>query len=186
MSYAQFIDETYLKDTMPIDDNVEQKHLRTAIRDAQEVYIRDLVGSGIYDDITSQINDTGLDAKYTELVNEYLAPALARYVLYESADVLCLQIINKGIQNRNSEFSNPADMRDVTGLALKFKQRADFYAKKATLFLCENQNTYPLYKNPGSAIDTVHPSESFLYGGIYLGDYDERERWNNKNPNPNP
>lgn len=185
-TYAPFIDEPYLKATMPVDVNVNWSLIRTALQDAQELYIRDLIGSGIYDVMCDQINDAGLQAPYIVLCNTYIAPALARYVMYECADVMTFQATNKGYQNRNSEFSNSSDIRDITGMALRYKQRADAFASKVTAYLVENRTTYPLYDNPGSGLDTVHPRETHLFGGFYLGDSEHSCNFNNPNPNPNP
>lgn len=188
-TYAPFIDEVYLKATMPVDSNVPWKLLKTGLQDAQELYIRDLIGSGLYDAICDEINLNGgalTTAALLTLVNTYIAPALSRYVMYEVADVMTFQATNKGYQSRNSEFSNPSDIREITSMALRYKQRADAFAHKVTAFLIENQDTYPLYRNPGSGVDTVHPRETHLIGGFYLGDTIEGDCFNNPNPNPNP
>lgn len=189
-TYHPFINEEYLKGVMPVDVNVEWKLIRTGLRDAQEMYIRDLIGSGLYDAICDAIeNGTAgaiSDPDLLELVDDYIAPALARFVIYEMADVATFQMTNKGYQNRNSEWSNPTNINEITGMALRAKQRADHYAHKVTAFLLENQTRYPLYRNPGSSIDTVYPRESPLIGGIYFGDTVQSDCFNNKNPNPNP
>lgn len=106
--------------------------------------------------------------------------------MYEVADVMTFQATNKGYQSRNSEFSNPTDIREITSMALRYKQRADAFAHKVTAYLVENRATYPLYDNPGSGLDTIHPRETHLIGGFYLGDTIEGDCYNNPNPNPNP
>lgn len=172
-TYAAFITETYLKKTMPIDENVDAKFLRMAIRDAQEAYIRDIIGSGLYDAICDDINDNGVlgDSDLLTLVNNYIAPALARYVMYEAGDTMTYQITNKGIQTRKSDFSDTADINAITAILQKYKQRADFYAAKITKFLCENSSTYTLFLNPGNQADTVWPSDTKLYSGFaFLND----------------
>ncbi len=45
---------TYLKDNTPLNENVDDKLLKSAIKEAQEIYIRDVIGSGIYNELQVQ------------------------------------------------------------------------------------------------------------------------------------
>lgn len=173
--FAFFINEEYLKDNTPIDDNVDAKLLETAMREGQDIYIRDLIGSGLYNELCDQINastagtNDAVSADNIVLIKQYIQPCLKYYILYESADTMSFQVLNKGIQTRNSEFSNPADISTISALMAKWKDRGEYYATRLVKFLQENSSTYPLYLNPGNTIDTIEPRKTFLYGGFYLG-----------------
>lgn len=171
--FAYFMTEQYLKENTPLDDNVDIKLLRTAMREGQDIYIRDLIGSGIYNELLTQIaSDPDLSGfpDNKTLLKEYILPSLKYYVLYESAQVMSFQLVNKGIVTRTSEFQNPADISAVVSLMNHWKDRGEYYARRLTAFLCANATTYPLYKNPGSTSDTITPRNTTLYGGLYLGD----------------
>lgn len=167
--FAYFITEEYLKDNTPIDDNMDAKLLDTAMREGQDIYIRELIGSGIYDELCDQINADTVTSDNETLLKQYIQPCLKYYVLYESAHTMSFQLVNKGIQTRNSEFSNPADISAIAALMAKWKDRGEYYANRLMKFLEQNSSTYPLYLNPGDDIDSIQPRKTFLYGGFYLG-----------------
>ncbi len=79
--FAYMIDVQWVKDNSPIDDNVDPKLLRNAMRTSQDVYIRDLIGSGLYDEILTQINASTLSANNQTLINQYIAPCLLHYII---------------------------------------------------------------------------------------------------------
>ena len=44
-NFVYFISTTYLKDNTPLNENLDDKLLKSAIKEAQEIYIRDVIGS---------------------------------------------------------------------------------------------------------------------------------------------
>ncbi len=178
--FVYFLTEKYLKDNTPLDDNIDPKVIKTAMREGQDIYIRDLIGSGIYDELCTQIASdpdlSGYTDNRTLLVN-YINPCLKYYILFECAQTLSFQLVNKGVVTRSSEWQTPADINSITALMVKWRDKGEYYARRLQDFLCENSETYPLYQNPGSGADTIHPRSSFLYGGLYLGP-DEPENRN--------
>ena len=178
--FAYFITEKYLKENTPIDDTTDSKLLKMAMREGQDIYIRDLIGSGVYDELCDQINAStpntnppdAVSADNLTLLKEYIQPCLKYFILYRSAHTMSFQLVGKGIVTRNSEFQQPADISAITTLMNGWKDMGEYYAERLTLFLCQNSSTYPLYQNPGSQADTIHPRKTSLYSGLYLGDDD--------------
>ena len=85
-TFAFFVSEQDVKKNTPIDENVDSKILQTAMRTAQDIYIRDIIGSGLYDKICNDINGAGLAGNYLTLVNAYVAPCLYHYIITESME----------------------------------------------------------------------------------------------------
>lgn len=174
--FAYFMTEEYLKENTPIDDNMDAKLIKTAMREAQDIYVRDLIGSGIYDELCTQINTSTVTADNSILLKQYIQPCMKYYILYESAQTMSFQLVNKGIVTRTSEWQSPADINSITALMAKWRDKGEYYAKRLQDFLCENHATYPLYLNPGATAQTIHPRSTFLYGGLYLGEEPEHRR----------
>lgn len=174
--FAFFMTEQYLKENTPLDDNIDSKLIRTAIREAQDIYIRDLIGSGVYNQLCEQIIASTVSADNETLLKQYIQPCMKYYVLYESAQTLSFQAVNKGIVTRSSEWQQPAEITAITELMNKWKDRGEYYAQRLKDYLCENHAIYPLYQNPGPGADVIHPSNSKLYGGLFLGDEPEHSR----------
>lgn len=173
--FAYFADEQYVKENTPIDDNVDGKLLAIARRQAQEIHIREILGSGIYNVMVSQVNDTGLQAPYADLNTYYIKPCLVNFILYEAIDTISFQVLNKGLMKRSSDNAQPASMDDIQEFAAKWFNKAQYYAKRLREHLCENHTTFPLYQNPGTGVDTIHPDDS-LDMGLWLGPPHEEKR----------
>ena|SRR5689334_12177482 len=169
MAFAYFVSEEYLKENTPLDSNVDPKVLRMAMREAQEVFIRDIIGSGLYNELCDQINADTLSTDNENLLVSYIRPCQKYYILYDSAHALSFQLVNKGVVTRNSDFQQPADIQAITTLMNSWKDKAEYYAQRIREFLLENITTYPLYQNPGSGVDTIHPKGTQVFGGFYLG-----------------
>jgi hypothetical protein len=50
-----------LKDNTPLNENVDDKLLKSAIKEAQEIYVRDVIGSGIYNELQVQASAANID-----------------------------------------------------------------------------------------------------------------------------
>ena len=68
-NFVYFISVTFLKDNTPINENLDDKLLKSAIKEAQEVYIRDIIGSGIYDELQLQTFNGNVTADNTTLLD---------------------------------------------------------------------------------------------------------------------
>ena len=48
-NFVYYISVNYLKDNTPLNENLDDKLLKASIKEAQEIYISEIVGSGVYD-----------------------------------------------------------------------------------------------------------------------------------------
>jgi hypothetical protein len=80
-NFVYFISTTYLKDNTPLNENVDDKLLKSAIKEAQEIYIRDVIGSGIYNELQTQAYANTLTALNVTLLDSYIAPCVKYYTL---------------------------------------------------------------------------------------------------------
>lgn len=169
-NFAYFVSEQDVKKNTPIDENVDSKLLQTAMRTAQDIQIRDAIGSGLYDELCDQINAGTLTANNTTLLNKYIAPCLYHYIIQEAMLPMTFKMMNKSIMTRGSDNSNSVDIDQLTRVERHYQNKAEYYRNRLTAYLCENQLLYPLYYNPGSGDDTIYPSDLSTLGGFFLGD----------------
>ena len=158
-----------IKDTSFVDENVDDNLIATTIKTAQDLYIHPIVGTAMYDEILAEINAGSVSAKYTTLLDSYLVLALIWWTLYEGVDVLTYKIRNKGIMRETSESTALPSLEEIKRLADSFRNKAEYYSGRATKYLYENQDTYPLINNAGTGIDTIHPNSSNYQTGWFLG-----------------
>lgn len=170
MATILFISEATLKAETFISENVDPKILVPTIKEAQNIYILPLLGTNLYNDLVFNVSGNTLSSEYITLLNDYIAPCLVKYSVYECILPLSFKFQNKNIGIKSSEFSQQANMDDVRYLLDFTKSRAEWYAERVSRFLLANQTTYPKYLTQENAnVDTIYPNANNYTNGMFLG-----------------
>jgi hypothetical protein len=167
-NFVYFVSVTYLKDNTPLNENLDDKLLKSSIKEAQEIYIRDVIGSGIYDELQDQAYNGTLTADNTTLLDSYIAPCLKYYTLTESMLPMTFKFMNKSVASRNSENATAITPQELSLIEQRYRDKAEYYAERLRDFLKENPTLYPKYLNPGSGFDVIRPKNTAFFGGMYL------------------
>lgn len=170
MAVVLLISPEEFKDATPVNGNVDEKMMRQSILACQDIFVQNIVGSGIYNQIKDQVENSNLSADNTILLNTYLQPAMRYWIMAEILAPMTFRFQNVGGQTKRTEVTNPITSKDITELENRYRNRAEWYAQRTALFLCENSNTYPLYDNAGSGVDTIFPKHNNYTTSIFLGD----------------
>jgi hypothetical protein len=177
-NFVYLISTTFLKEHTPINENVDDKILKNAIQEAQEIYIRDVIGSGIYNELQTQAFAQSVSTANKTLLDSYIAPCLKYYTLTESMLPMTFKMLNKTLGTRTSDNTQPVSIDEMTLIERRYRDKAEYYAQRLREFLQANSTIYPLYFNPGSTIDTIRPHSTQLFGGIYLPpNYEEEYKY---------
>jgi hypothetical protein len=168
VNFVYFVSVTYLKDNTPLNENLDDKLLKGAIKEAQEIYIRDVIGSGIYNELQDQAYNGTLTTDNTTLLDSYIAPCLKYYTLTESMLPLTFKFMNKSVASRNSENATPISTAELTLIEQRYRDKAEYYAERLRDYLRENSTKYPKFLNPGSGFDVIKPKNTAFLGGMYL------------------
>lgn len=164
-----------LKDRTALHTNVEDKLILPEIKAAQDMYLLPLLGSALFDKIIGMIGDSSIgnapNADYKNLVDNYLIDMMVNYVMSELPLGITYQIWNKGVATKTTDSSNTPSMSELFDIASKYKQRAEYYEKRARKFLQQYGPTkLAEYLNPGNTIDTVRPERTDYSSPIFLGE----------------
>ena len=155
MAYTYIISETYLKEESVLHDNIDSKIIKNALREAQNIYTRDVLGSALYDLIISQL-PSSLTAANANLVTNYIAPMQKYFALKEIIISLQFKLANTAVLIREAENMRPVTMDDVEILETKYGDRGEYYRKRLVDFLCLNIVDYPTYY---AANQLINPSK---------------------------
>lgn len=169
MATVLFLTATYVKDYTFIDQNVDEKYIRISIEEAQKIHIRQYIGSGLYDELVTQIQASTLTALNTTLLDNYIIPALKWWTLVEAAPFLTYKVTNKNIVRKNSDNSSGVDYNELDQFMNMVSDKAQYHTQRLINYLCENSTDYPLYLNPPSTEETIYPKGTSYDCGIYLG-----------------
>jgi len=166
------IGENYLKSVSIIEDNADMKAITPTIQYVQQVYIKSLLGTRLYDQILSQISTNTVSALNTTLLDNYVIPCMLYYILSECTPVFKYRYANKGIMIKNSDNSQPADLQEIQFLMDKWKNNAEALAEICTKYLVSESTDYPLY-DANTEIYEVQPNKQNFTHGLFLGDDDD-------------
>lgn len=155
-----------------VENTFDNRQLSELIWDTQELRIKDVIGSGLYDELCTQVRGATLTTLNQTLLS-YINPALKYFVLADGAHIFTYKIRSKGVQTQSSDNAQPSSMADLDRLVNIYKDRAEVYADRLMKYLLQNSSSYPLYLSPGTGIDTILPKGQQYNIGWYMG--------NNKN-----
>lgn len=185
-NHALFIapDDTFLMGY--IEQNYDKDQLAVVIYTTQQMEIKPLIGSGLYDELDSQITANTLTALNTTLLNK-IKDALRFFVISEWPFVSNYKMRSKGIQTIEGDKSSSVGIEELVQLTQRYKDKAQVFADRVTKYLCENQSDYPLFNNPGSGADVIFPKRNNFDTGFVMDDPDEddyfyRNRLNQPSP----
>lgn len=172
MAVALFISEQYIKDNSVINENVDDKYIKNTIVTCQQLYVKRLLGTALYNEIAAEIVAGSVSTDNQTLLNDYLQTALLYRVLQEGILLFTYKIENKSIVRKESENSIPIDQKEVYMLKADFENKAERFEDMAMRFLIENATTtkYANYLDAGDGIDVIHPVKNTYTCGWVLND----------------
>lgn len=165
---AFFISEEKLKQNSLINENVDDKIIRPLLIMVQDMYIQPAIGSGLYNELINQIDNSTLTAANTTLITDYIQSSVIWWIMAEAPMSMTYKFRNKGVQTQNSDNSSPASIEDLISVADNYKYKAEWYTKRLSNFLYANSTTYPLFLNAGNAYDTIHSNNQIYQSGMML------------------
>lgn len=166
--FVTFIDSDYMKTVCGFDLNVDEKLFTSAMILAQEENIRELLGTGLYNEIYSQIDSNTLTNANNILLSGYCKMALSMWTAYEILPFCHKKVTNRSVEKKITQHSESLSEEELQSYRNTFKKHAEFWSNKLIKFLLANSDTYPLYLNPGNGIDDVQPKQSGYKSGLYL------------------
>lgn len=133
-----------IKKYLRINANMKFENLQPSIQDAEEFFIKDLLGdlydsflADYTDNTTATGEDNGMNADNVALL-PYAQRALAHYTFYLAVETIGVQIGDAGIQQTSAQNSQPAPRWKIRDLKMSYLSKADLHAEKLLAFLEEN------------------------------------------------
>ena len=108
-----------------INDNYfDSAYFDKYILTSQRKYVKSVLGVKYYDELLSEIAGVSLTVDNTIIVNQFIKPMLAHYIVYEVYSKVHTQLTNQGAMENNTEQSSQAR-------SFEYSQSRDFYINKA-------------------------------------------------------
>ncbi len=131
MTNILFISEDYVKSNSNLNDNMFGKNLLPAMREAQDVYLQQIIGCSLYNTLiqlidNEEIGDSG-NTMYKDLLDNQIRPYLLYQTLVQLIPVINAKLVNFGTTQSNDEHLVNLSQGDVVVLTGHYQSMADHY-----------------------------------------------------------
>lgn len=164
-----FITAERIKKFGIIEGNVSDELIEPTIIMVQDIWLQQIIGTDMYNDICSEINANTVTAKYITLLDDWIENFMHSAVVSEGIITFNFRIGNKAVVTDNSANQSPVSIVDLELISQKHKNNAEFYGKRLSGFLRQNQTNYPLYLSGNNELGDIRPTPQKYSTGIYLG-----------------
>ena len=178
--------EATVKELTAISDNVESKYLLPAIREAQEIYLREIIGDALMAKLkwciennafrgafaSADFNDdfeteTGGNPQYKRLLGK-IQYYLAYKTVAELIPKVSYKVANMGLVKTSDDNVQNATYNEIVLQRDYYVSRADYYCLLLQNFLLANRSDYPeLTQQKANEIHATLKSAASC--GIWLG-----------------
>lgn len=161
MKEILFTSEENVKGLTAISDNIESKYLVPAMREAQEIYLREIIGTPLMDKLKWCIDnnafrgafspadynedyetETGGNPQYRELLRQ-CQYYLAYKTVAELIPKVSYKVTNMGTVKTSDDNVQNATYAEIVAQRDYYVSRADYYCLMLQNFLLKNKSEFP-------------------------------------------
>lgn len=172
MSYALFINRNDIIKNTPLQGAIDADALLPFVRTAQDKYIKNLIGTVLFDYLQDQIvaNTVGsLSVYYQDLLDDYIKNALIWYSAVEYIPFSSVQFKSNGAVKQQSEQGVAPSKSEIDYLKQIAQTNADYYALRLQNYLIAYSQNIPQYLESVGNQTQIYPDQTNQYfGGIQL------------------
>lgn len=172
--------EEFVKSYSNISNNVNGKYLRVAIREAQEIELREILGSCLLNKLKALVEAEELELPengiYMEIIDQ-----CQYFLAYTAVKNLCLttsyKIDNIGVSQTYDENIQSMSLEDTYNIMEQYARKADYYCHLLQEFLISRKEFIPeLTDSQCSCIQAnlYHAATGGIWMGGRRGKYSER------------
>lgn len=178
MAKTYLIPINYIKEYSIIDDNVDEKIIKTSILDAQEQLLEPILGTSLYEKLLADVEAATLTEPYQQLVVEKIWPYLLHAVCYKVALNLIYRITNTSVVKDSNEVSTAISLQELNVMRQERESGMKYAQSKLILFLQNNSSTYPEYYNvdvEGLSASGIKQPRNFYADDDVMGNYSTKD-----------
>ena len=167
MATALFIKRDDLVKNTALSGNVDTDKFIHFIKLAQEIHIRNYLGSDLYDKLSDDIIAGTLSGAYLTLVNDYIQDMLIHFAMAEYLPFAAYTISNGGVHKHSAESSQIANKSEIDQLIAKERDYAEYYTNRFIDYMTYNApGQYPEYYSNNN--EEIYPDKDVTFNGWVL------------------
>ena len=140
------VSEQRMKNWTSLDNNIRIDVLTPSILQAQDIFIQDTLGTPFFNRFREGVVANDLTTDESNLLKEYIGPALMQYALYLIMPNLKYKFVEKGILNGSSEETQATTLDELQYLRETALDTAMFYDQRLKDYLQDYPNMFPIYR----------------------------------------
>lgn len=126
--------EDYIKTNSNLNDNFFGKNLLPSIREAQEIYLQQIIGTSLYESILQLVDDGAIGdpeySLYKDLLDNQIRPYLLYQTIVNAIPLANVKLSNYGTTLSDDQYLVNLSQGDAELIEKHFQNRADFYARR--------------------------------------------------------
>jgi hypothetical protein len=166
MATVLFIKRSDLIKNTIMDGNVDTDKFIQFIKLAQQIHIRNYLGSDLYNKISTDISTSSLAGNYLALVNDYIQPMLIHFAMMDYLPFAAFSVKNGGVFKGSSENAETASKSEVDYLVAKEREFAEYYTRRFIDYMNFNSNLFPEYTSNSN--EDINPDKDATFNGWVL------------------
>ena len=147
MTNILLISEDTVKTHSNLNDNVWGKNLLPAIREAQDIYLQQIIGTCLYRRLMDLVDSGDIQeteyAPYKDLLDDKITDFLLYRTLANIIPILSPKLTNFGASISQDEKLVGLSQKDMELLVNYYIDRANFYGRRLQKFLLANRAQFP-------------------------------------------
>lgn len=136
----------FVKSATNISDNINDKVMKTAIREAQDINFKSVVGSKMYNKLKELVDGANIqyekNAAYKNLLDE-AQYYLAYLVVAKLCVITTYGLDNVGLFKKSDEHMESVDWDDVAQISAYYQHKADSYCLYLQNYILEHRKELP-------------------------------------------
>ena len=142
MTNVLFISEDFIKTNSGLNDNLFGKSLLPAIREAQDIYLQQIIGETLYKKLIGLVDEGTIgddeNALYKELLDEYVRSYMLYQTIVQVIPVTNVKLSNYGTTLSDDQYLVNLSQGDAELIEKHYSILADFYARRLQEFILDN------------------------------------------------
>lgn len=165
MKNVLLTNDSLIKSTTNIFDNVNGNYLLPSIKLSQDIDLEEVIGTELLRKLQSDVSDNRFEEKYKTLLDEYVVPYLNYATIVRLIPTVAFKITNAGVTKTDDEKMTNLTVNEIDKVEAEYRHIADVYKNRLQRYLIANHSDYPeLNKN-----NTIDKIKQNLYSSVSCG-----------------